>query len=373
MSNLALPPENISEVLSGQELADKLYPLIGKTFSLTGNPRTNGSALRKVIAKHLDDGSIKIADKCDFEIIPLKKKGVPKLLACLADSYIVTTGNSYNLQVWNRFPNTFNVLVKYKKGNAAIKCNDIRLILVQIDTDKKQIKTIVTATPQYIVDKFGTFGVPTMKHQLIIAETKRKEIIRQDSKCLFHDDTENMFSHIQADFFTITDNISTSPQTGKLLPLSVIKDKVIGSLLGRKLKNADTKTRGQELERLVASLLGYHIDDTLVGGYPDIPNQLLEIKIQDSPTVDLDKYSPSNPITIDMNLDITTEDVRYLIALTDKNGIIEGLILCPGNKLGEHFTFVNGTSYKCQRSIPMNFFDSFSGKSVFNPDYINNQ
>lgn len=373
MSNLTLPPENMPEVLSGQELADKLHPLIGRAFPLTGNPRTNGSTLRKVIAKQLDDGSIRIADKCDFEIVPFKKKGIPKLLACLADSYIVTTGNNYNLQVWNRFPNTLNVLVKYKKDNVAIKCNDIRLILVQIDTDKKQIKTIVITTPQYIVDTFGTFGVPTMKHQLIITDTKRKEITGQDSKCLFYDDTKKMSSHTQTDSFTITDNISTFPQTGKLLSLSVIKDKVIGSLLGRKLKNADTKTRGQELERLVASLLGYHVDDTLVGGYPDIPNQLLEIKVQDSPTVDLGKYSPSNPVTIDANLNITTEDVRYLIALTNKSGIIEGFILCPGNKLGEHFTFVNGTNYKCQRSIPMNFFDSFSGKSVFNPKYSNNQ
>ena len=157
------------------------------------------------------------------------------------------------------------------------------------------------------------------------------------------------------------------------MPLKAIKSKVVSSLLGRKLVNADTKTRGQELERIVATLLGYQVDDPLVGGYPDIPNQLLEIKVQDSPTVDLGKYSPSNPVVIDANLNMTTEDVRYLIALTDKSGHIEGLILCPGNKLGDSFTFVNGTSYKCQRSIPMIFFDSFSGKSVFNPKYPDNQ
>lgn len=373
MSDLNIPPVNISDVLSGQELADKLYPLIGTKFSLTENPRTNGSALRKIISKQLDNGSIQIADKNDFEIVPVRKKGVPKLLACLADSYIVTTGNNYNLQVWNRFPNTSNVLVRYKKDDALIKCNDIRFILVQIDTDKQQIKTIIVATPQYIVNQFGVFGVPTMKYQLIIAETKRKEITGLFSKCLFFDDTHNMTAYTQQGDFYITDSISTSPQSGKLLPLKVIKSKVVSSLLGRKLVNADTKTRGQELERIVATLLGYQIDDPLVGGYPDIPNQLLEIKVQDSPTVDLGKYSPNNPVVIDANLNITTEDVRYLIALTDKSGNIEGLILCPGNKLGDSFTFVNGTSYKCQRSIPMIFFDSFSGKSVFNPKYPDNQ
>lgn len=373
MSDLSIPPVNISDVLSGQELANRLYPLIGTKFSLTENSRTNGSALRKIISKQLDDGNIQIADKNNFEIVPVRKKGVPKLLACLADSYIVTTGNSYNLQVWNRFPNTSNVLVRYKKDNTLIKCNDIRFILVQIDTDKQQIKTIIVATPQYIVNQFGVFGVPTMKYQLIIGETKRKEITGLFSKCLFFDDTSNMSAHTQQGDFNITDSISTSPQSGKLLPLEVVKSKVVSSLLGRKLINADTKTRGQELERIVATLIGYQVDDQLVGGYPDIPNQLLEIKVQDSPTVDLGKYSPSNPVVIDANLNITTEDVRYLIALTDKSGNIEGLILCPGNKLGDSFTFVNGTSYKCQRSIPMIFFDSFSGKSVFNPKYPDNQ
>lgn len=367
MSNLSFPPVNISEAVSGQELADKLSSLIGMTFIMSKNPRTNGSKLRKIITQHLDDGSVKVADEHDFEVIPLKKKGVPKLLGCLADSYIVTTGDSYNLQVWNRSPNTSNVLIRYKTDNTSIKCSDIRFILVQIDTDKQQIKTIVVATPQYLVEKFGAFGVPTMKYQLIISDTKRKGIINAVSKCLFFDDTHSVSAHTQKSFFKITDSISTLPKSGKLLSIDVIRQKVVGSLCGRKLMNADTKTRGQELERIVATLLGYKVDDKLVGGYPDIPNQLLEIKVQDSPTVDLGKYSPSNPVVIEDKLSLTTADVRYLIALTDKSGIIEGVVLCPGNKLGDTFTFVNGTNYKCQRSIPMSFFDSLSGKSVFNP------
>jgi hypothetical protein len=57
-----------------------------------------------------------------------------------------------------------------------------------------------------------------------------------------------------------------------------------------------------------------------------------------------------------------------LIALTNpKTGIIEGIILAPGEKLGEIFTYVSDMSYKCQRSIPMSFFDSLTGQCVFNP------
>ena len=48
--------------------------------------------------------------------------------------------------------------------------------------------------------------------------------------------------------------------------------------------------------------------------------------------------------------------------------VIEGIILAPGEKLGELFSYVSAESYKCQRAIPMSFFESHYGKSVFNPD-----
>ena len=64
---------------------------------------------------------------------------------------------------------------------------------------------------------------------------------------------------------------------------------------------------------------------------------------------------------------LTTEDVRYIIALTNKEGIIDGLIISPGINLCDEFTIVSGTNYKCQRSIPMTFFNDQKGKSVFNP------
>ena len=141
----------------------------------------------------------------------------------------------------------------------------------------------------------------------------------------------------------------------------------MNSLVGTRLVISDTKTKGQFLERVVANLLGFSPKDTLVGGYPDIPNQLLEIKVQDSPTVDLGKYSPSDPVIINRSMGITTRDVRYLIALTDTTGLIEGIILSAGAFLSDTFTFVSDTNFKCQRSIPMSFFEDNTGKAVFNP------
>jgi hypothetical protein len=142
-------------------------------------------------------------------------------------------------------------------------------------------------------------------------------------------------------------------------------------LVGMKLESVPTKNRGQALERAVLDLLGYKVKETdlLFGAFPDIRNQLLEVKVQDSPTVDLGRYSPEKEEVLFYEKGLTTFDVRYLIALTDSTtGIIEGVILSPGECLGELFSYVSSESYKCQRSIPMAFFEKFKGMSVFNPE-----
>ena len=65
---------------------------------------------------------------------------------------------------------------------------------------------------------------------------------------------------------------------------------------------------------------------------------------------------------------MSTRDVRYLVALINsKPQTIEGVILSSGEQLGNVFTYVSDKSYKCQRTIPMAFFEQFSGDCVFNP------
>lgn len=159
------------------------------------------------------------------------------------------------------------------------------------------------------------------------------------------------------------------PVRQELFALEVLHRRLY-PLIGTHLPTSDTKTRGQALERLVAQLLGYTIldDGLLRGGYLDIFHQLLEVKLQEAATVDLGRYSPQVRETIPGFPQATTEDVRYLIALVSKDtGIIEGLVLSPGNKLGDHFSYVSDSNYKCQRSIPMSFFDRYDGLSVYNP------
>lgn len=365
-----IPPQSPSMAMSIEKLIDSLKPLLGMPFHLTGKPRTDGSTLRKLVSKALMSSGIssEVTNE-NFEFIPPRKKGVPKLIREMVDTYIVTTGNSYNLQVWNRFPNSHSVLVKYANGDA-IKCKDIRLIFIKIDTENNLIDSIVILTPEYIENTFGKFGKPTIKHQLLILPKQREAIIKRENSILSFPDTKNLTYRIRHTYESTPENMLKEPDFNNLFSIELLTEIVAKKLIGKTLEANDTKNRGQALERLVLQLLGYSEDNLqgLAGGYPDIPNQLLEVKVQDSQTVDLGKYSPETKEIIIEDSNITTGDIRYLIALTNpQTNIIEGIVLAPGERLGEVFSYVSDTSFKCQRSIPMPFFEKFKGKCVFNP------
>lgn len=365
-----IPPKSVELLTSSEILANYFSEIIGQPFSLTGKTRTDGSNIRKLIASVLEKHSLPEIAKLDqFEIVPPKGKGIPKITREFIDTYIVTSGTSYNLQVWNRIPAADTLLIKYESGES-LKCSDVRFVFVRIDTVKKNIASVIILTPKYIQDKFGKFGKPTVKHQLLISGKVRNEIYKRDDKILSFPDSKKLSYHIRYYYKPPQIGMVEEPDIKKLFSISLLKKMVADKLIGYKLDAAATKNRGQALEKKVLELLGYQINDSdlLYGAFPDIKNQLLEVKVQDSPTVDLGKFSPEKEEIVIKDSGLTTFDVRYLIALTNpKTEIIEGIILSPGEKLGELFSYVSAESFKCQRSIPMSFFDSYYGKSVFNP------
>ena len=367
---LKSPPKSPSHLTESPNLPQILKGLIGKEFKLTGKTRTDGSNLRELIAIELvKNGLPEGAMVEDFEIVPPKKKGVPKILRELIDTYIVTSGSSYNLQVWNRIPNCKIVLVRYDSG-VTLKCDDVRYVFVRIDIAKYAIDSILILTADYIENHFGKFGNPTIKHQLLISKKARNQIYSSASKILSFPDSKKLSYYITDIYDKPDDRIANDPNLQNLYSIKLLIELVASKLIGRKLESNATKNRGQALERMTLSLLGYEmaINEKLVGGFPDIPNQLLEVKVQDTQTVDLGRFTPEKEEIIITGSNLTTFDVRYMIALTDpKTDIIEGIILAPGEKLGEIFTYVSDMSYKCQRTIPMEFFNSYKGQCLFNP------
>lgn len=365
-----IPPKHPQYLTETTKLPEILKDLVGSEFKLTGKTRTDGANIRKLIARKLEkNGLPEGANTDEFEIVPPKKKGVPKMLREFIDTYTVTSCKSYNLQVWNRIPNCKTILVKYDSGES-LKSDDVRHVFVKIDIEKSIISAIVILSVDYIESHFGQFGKPTIKHQLLISNKARNQIYSSELKILSYPDSKKL-SYLVTNTYKEPDNlIANDPCIQTLYSIKLLVDILANKLIGKKLDNNSTKTRGQALERMTLELLGYKVADneTLVGGFPDIPNQLLEVKVQDTQTVDLGRFTPEKEEVVVAENNLTTFDVRYLIALTNpQNGIIEGIILSPGEKLGEIFTYVSDISYKCQRSIPMSFFELFEGRCVYNP------
>jgi len=365
-----IPPKSPEYLTEISKLPEILKDLVGTEFKLTGKTRTDGANIRKLVANELFKKGLPEESLVDeFEIVPPKKKGVPKMLREFVDTYTVTSGISYNLQVWNRIPNCKTVLVKYDSG-ATLKCDEVRYIFVKIEPIKNIVSSIIILTADYIESHFGKFGKPTIKHQLLISNKARNQIYLSESKVLSYPDSKKLSYLIIDNYKAPNGSIANEPNIRNLYSIKLLMEMVAKKLVGKKLDSNSTKTRGQVLERMTLELLGYKLveNKNLYGGFPDIPNQLLEVKVQDAQTVDLGKFTPEKEEVVVEEYNLTTFDVRYLIALTNsKTGIIEGIIIAPGEKLGEIFTYVSDISFKCQRTIPMSFFDSFEGRCVYNP------
>lgn len=357
-----LSPNNLTP---GPIIAKRLAPLIGTKIQFTGKSRTDGSNLRKLIQRQLNKYQSYSQTKKSK-----RQKGDPKIKAEMLDPYMVTGDkSSYNLQVWNRIPNSKSVVVEYDNSSSLVS-RDVRFVLVRINPDTDEIDAIVVTTAPCIEHHFGVFGQPTIKHQLIISNSARDKIVRQSKPVLSSTDAIDA-SLLTEDLGRHSFNFADPPKSGELLSIERIKNAIVDKLIGSTIDQAATKNRGQSLEAIVIKSLGYEIapNNRLAGGYPDLPNQALEIKIQDSPTVDLGRYSPQTKEEIFEDMGISTQEMRYLIVLTNElTHKVEGLVLCPGKELGNYFSYVPNISYKCQRSIPMSFFDEFTGSSIYIDD-----
>lgn len=123
------------------------------------------------------------------------------------------------------------------------------------------------------------------------------------------------------------------------------------------------RNRGAELHSMICEHLGYSIYDD-DGTYPDIANQLLEVKLQTSPTIDLGLHSPEDRECIASigRTHFYSEDVRYAIfdgEVNESNIILKNLYLVTGEDFTNHFTLFNegGTNSKIQLPLPNDFFD----------------
>jgi hypothetical protein len=151
------------------------------------------------------------------------------------------------------------------------------------------------------------------------------------------------------------------PVAGQLLPISVIFDR-LSALVGQGFPDTgydQERNRGGALHRLVCIHLGYsdYRDD---GQFPDVRHQLLEVKLQTSPTIDLGLVCPDSTEVLDVpqiqGHQVRHCDVRYALFFAKTDGKIVTLThfyLTTGEKFFSRFSQLQGKVLNKKLHIPL--------------------
>lgn len=157
-----------------------------------------------------------------------------------------------------------------------------------------------------------------------------------------------------------------NPQRNSLMPISMLASKLSASIgMSFPYQGADQeRNRGGSLHALVCRLLGYssYADD---GQFPDIKHQLLEIKLQTSPTIDLGLYSPADSAPTGISVDgriVLHNEVRHAVFSASTVGDmaqITGVAIGYGRDFYNRFPQFQGNvvNRKLQIPLPADFFD----------------
>lgn len=181
-------------------------------------------------------------------------------------------------------------------------------------------------------------------------------------------DTPNMLKSLSKRRTAVsTESPIDFPDHGTLMPIKELFAR-LSPLVGQTFENPGVlqeRTRGGVLHGMVAGALGYgsHADN---GRFPDIRHQLLEVKLQTSPTIDLGAISPDNADCLEFSTaggnPLHHQDVRYAVFFGKIVGgylVITGLAMVTGMDFFNVFEQFGGlvTNNKYQLPLPHDFFD----------------
>ena len=157
--------------------------------------------------------------------------------------------------------------------------------------------------------------------------------------------------------------LAQKPAAGNLLPIARLY-KVLSALVGRTFDDPGVdqeRNRGGLIHKMVSSVLpgGAHHD---TGQFPDLPDQLLEVKFQTSPTIDLGLVAPNSTERLASQPEFRHRDVRYAVFYGDiaKGKVwIESLVVCTGQDFFTFFKRFEGkvVNKKIQIHLLKGFFD----------------
>jgi len=281
----------------------------------------------------------KICEALGYPIPKSFKKTNPRFPAQNFDKFLQ---KSNNLQIWNDeiVPNRRYVVIKINENDIIEKIKVIRGIKLSI------------------YDKTGTL---TQKYQARMNDN----LNNVTKKLISPIDTKNVINLTNPKVNLSNFSPTNLPNVNELLPIKKIFDRLI-SLIGKTIPYGNPeqeRKRGDSLHKLICNKLGYNIYKEN-GQFPDILHQLIEVKLQTSPTIDLGLYSPDDNeteiLTIN-NISITPSDIRYVIfggIINDNNIKLTNLFVTTGKDFFTYFTKFKGKGInkKLQIPLPKDFF-----------------
>jgi hypothetical protein len=317
-SNLVVPNKVLENILRRK--------IVG--YSLAGFPnRTKSKVLKEVVCGVLG-----------YPVPEKFKRTRPRFPGQILDVYIQ---KSNNLQIWNdEIDNT--------RRYAIFGLNNLDMVTkIRIINGEDLVK----------LDNTGKL---TTKYQASIRTThlQRTYCSEKDTQIV------EKFSEYSEDVNTHQLSPISLPNPSNFLcikDLFIKLQALIGTSFDR-LGATQERNRAALLHEKVTKILGYE-DYHDNGQFPDITNQLLEIKLQTSQTIDLGSALPDSTSPLGVNYGrFTYRDIRYAIfhATLVANQIeITNLYLVSGEDFFNIFTKFGGNikNSKIQIPLPTNFFD----------------
>lgn len=267
------------------------------------------------------------------------KKTQPRFFGQQLDTY---AQKALNLQIWNE----------------ELSPNRRYAIIQVLEDDTVGKVRVVNGQQLAILDKTGTI---TTKYQARLdLGTDHRELVATT-------DTDAMAPHVRSGLtFSPTTSPVQEPRSGELRPILEVFE-LLSPLVGQTFIDPgmdQERNRGAGLHSLICRALGYsRLEDT--GQFPDIKHQLLEVKLQTSPTIDLGLVEPSSEEFLDVqNLGGFQPrhcDTRYAMFYAETDGStvkLTHLFVTTGEKFFSRFRKFGGKviNGKIQIPLPRDFF-----------------
>lgn len=298
-------------------------------LSLEGLPlRTRSKVVKQEVCKALG-----------YPVPKSFKKTQPRFLGQQLDIY---TQKSRNLQIWNEelSPNRRYAIISISEADV-------------VDRVK-----VVNGQELALLDNTGTI---TTKYQarIDVGDLACELVSPKDTAALTPIVNENIELDPNLD-------PTEAPDSSSLMSIARLYE-LLSPMIGTRFPDPGVdqeRNRGAAIHKIVCNHLGYQSYGDL-GVFPDIRNQLLEIKLQTSPTIDLGLVLPSSGERLDIpeieGIHPLHRDARYAIfyASTDNSTVeITHLVLCSGEDFFRRFTQFGGREIngKIQIPLPADFF-----------------